>query len=496
MSLPPTSTIGSQGFIGDRALSPGRVSGTPGSGIIYSNAAGPEAPRTIRTDEHAVPVGTRGSSGFWMEDRVEGPDARVTEHHHHHHAHHLHGSRSYGTLAPPIESTSDWPNVSKANLYGHRQAPRTEEERRAFESAAESSRFQWVRDTNSWALFKFAMALVGHTILALILLFWALMTEHEYLMRCDGPFSTNVAYTCQWTKAFLRAFPLLALNVSVVVAFRILLQTRMYYTSLQLKGLLDFVDARILQNPLFWALVVSLAHGVVHFILKIVYTEDDPRGKLQIAATIVKSFIVPALLFLTLFYHSADIERHLIPLNKYFEEDIEYSKRTLGHITAMDERVVHHDVWQRDVVASTGVKQPTLFQVVQNIIDNYNGAASHWLARYQEHKTVTHSSWSWFHGFWPGRVLLNPRLHNSLDSVTKQTVAVIKMALFVTLVVVLISAFLGLFAIYRAFIVDRNMGWQRQYILTYIVYFLHVLFLIYLFAMVWKNTHHTSHHID
>lgn len=456
MSEPP---IGSQNlYFGDRPLSPARVSQIPGSGMLYSSASAGGSrgvPRTI-----LVPVAPQGSEG-------------------------VPSTQNYGSIARPTASASDKATTHDATHLAL-PPPRTEEERRAFESAAESSRFRWAKKHNSWALLQFAAILVASKIVALILLFWHLFTEHDYMLRCDGDFSMPVAYTCQWTKAFIRAFPLLALNASVAVAFRVLLQMRMYYTSLQLKGLLDFVDARMLHNPLFWALVISLAHGAVHVMLKIVYMVDETvSGKLHAAATISKSFILPALLFMALFYHSADIEKHLIPLSKYFEEDVEYSKRTLGHITAMDERAVYYDVWQRDVVGSTGVKQASLFQVVQNLIDNYGGAASQWLQ-----KTPAQRGWSWFHGFWPGRILLDPRLGR--DSITQQTVTVIKIALAATFLVFLISAGLGVFAIYRAYKINQNMGWKTQYILTYVVYGLHILYILYLFVRVRAGTRAAS----
>lgn len=267
--------------------------------------------------------------------------------------------------------------------------------------------FLWEKEARPWSLLTKAGIAVGKNVCALLILFWTLLTQREYLMICDGRhLHIAMVYGCEYTKAYLRSFPLLAVNVTLVVAMRILVQQRMYYGFLKVGGLLDFTNSKQTRDVLFWILAVSLLHGCVHFGLK---ASVWPGGLEDVAMwmSIGQHFLVPAFIFMIFFYTSCDIEKNLIPLNKYFEEDHEYAQRALRSITPMNETILRYDVMNRDTVGEAD--DYTIEATYANIIQNYPAAVARIPPAELERKFM---EFHLFKAMWPAPVLLDPRLHD------------------------------------------------------------------------------------
>eukprot|EP00421_Protoceratium_reticulatum_P049223 CAMPEP_0168431960 /NCGR_PEP_ID=MMETSP0228-20121227/38650_1 /TAXON_ID=133427 /ORGANISM="Protoceratium reticulatum, Strain CCCM 535 (=CCMP 1889)" /LENGTH=408 /DNA_ID=CAMNT_0008446083 /DNA_START=31 /DNA_END=1254 /DNA_ORIENTATION=+ len=311
----------------------------------------------------------------------------------------------YGTFEKAKEAPSPGSlDESIASLEAQLLKLRHERDRCASQESV-AHEFKWEQKARPWMLFALALGRVGRSVAGLVLLYWSIGIKRESLMECDArvlPFAS--LFACEYTKAFVRAFTMFALNIALAVAMRMILQERIYYGLLRAGGLLDFANAAPLQDPLLWLLATSLLHGVLHFGLKYWHSDAFVSATLQDdmeeASTVARVFLAPALIFMMLFYSSSDIESSLIPLNKYFEEDWQYAKRTLGSIEPMDERAVRRELEGRDVVGEA--REPTIGAVYGKIIQEYPGFAGQPETRHKFYAEM-----------WPAQVLLDPRLQDA-----------------------------------------------------------------------------------
>jgi len=185
---------------------------------------------------------------------------------------------------------------------------------------------------------------------------------------------------------------------------RLIVQQRVYYGFLKRGGLLDFKNVEGWRDPLLLVLVVSVIHSIAHFGLKL----TDGNGDMVKEATqVVKNFIVPYVIFLAFLYDSNDIEKLLVPLNKYVEEDPEYARKVLGSIVHMDEDFVRTDVMSRDVVAAAiAAEGPSIEAVYMEIIRSYPEVKAR-LAGSENTEVIQ------FHmknSMWPAGILIDGRL--------------------------------------------------------------------------------------
>jgi hypothetical protein len=90
--------------------------------------------------------------------------------------------------------------------------------------------FEWESRASPWRLLAMTLAKVGTGIPALLLLWWTMGYRKEQLMKCDTREHTLASVClCEYTKAFIRVFPLLAVNICLCMAMRLILQERIYY---------------------------------------------------------------------------------------------------------------------------------------------------------------------------------------------------------------------------------------------------------------------------
>lgn len=332
--------------------------------------------------------------------------------------------------------------------------------------------FEWESRGFPWRLFAMAMGRVGRSIFALALIYWCMGIRREFLMSCDGRrYSLATVCYCEYSKTFLRVFALLGLNISLTVAMRLIVQERIYYGMLKQGGLIDFECASPVRDPLMWLLVVSLAHGVSHFVLKFYNSKawltptwnDDIQELSQISGI----FLMPSFIFMMIFIQSSDIENDLIPLNKYFEEDWVYARHMLGSITPMDENTLRAGLQTGDFVGEA--EEPTIKAVYQCIIRAYPTFAD-----------ATSTPHLFFREMWPAQILVDARLQDD-ESFTFRIMFVVFLAL--TFLIHTTTIVLLAFRAWKDLYVD---WWQRGHIedlLAFFVEFAHIILIAWLLRL-------------
>jgi len=277
--------------------------------------------------------------------------------------------------------------------------------------------FEWESRVTPWKLLAMTLGKVGKSIPALLLLWWTMGYRKEQLMKCDlREHAVASVCLCEYTKAFLRVFPLLAVNICLYMAMRLILQERIYYGFLRAGALLDFENVKPWEDLQLWLLVVSLIHGVCHFILKF-YTSEAWRtsGSADDIAEIrqiCQVFLVPSFLFIVLFVSAIDIEAMLIPLNKYFEEDTELAPKMLSTLTILDERRLSLIVQRNDFIAEVQ-EPPTIRSAYEYTIRAY-------LKCGEEQEVPV----GLLREMWPAILLVDSRLKDDESSAFKRMFAV------------------------------------------------------------------------
>lgn len=232
--------------------------------------------------------------------------------------------------------------------------------------------FEWESKASPWTLLTATLSRVGQSIPALLLLWWTMGYKKDQLMHCDTrEHALASVCLCEYTKAYIRVFPLLAVNLCLTMAMRLILQERIYYGFLRAGALLDFENINPWKSVQLWLLVWSLVHCLGHFILKYFTSEawrtaDWQDDKVEIQA-IGQKFLVPSFLFISLFVKAVDIEAMLIPLNKYVEEDLDLTPKMLGCMTILEEKRLRSDVASTDIIAEVQ-EPPAITNVYEYII--------------------------------------------------------------------------------------------------------------------------------
>jgi hypothetical protein len=282
--------------------------------------------------------------------------------------------------------------------------------------------FEWEKNGAPLQLLLSVGLNVGRNLVALLLLFWQLFMHRSFIMNCDSRVIGNWAYLCEYTKAYVRCFPLLGAIVVMMVAFRQLLQQRIYYGLLKRGALLDFHNTKAWQDPLFWILVLSFLQGTFHFVLDMCITDDhynapftplnpevlpgaraEPQWQADLRTWIMSS-VVPAVVFFGFLVSSYDLESQLVPLSKYFEENPIMARQLTARMPFLDEGEVKKRI--PSLSLKTSDEKTTLDAVYREIIektpelwaDDHHG---------REPKGM---QWHLLSTLWPSKILLDPKL--------------------------------------------------------------------------------------
>lgn len=278
---------------------------------------------------------------------------------------------------------------------------------------------QWEKKADPYMLLLQVGLAAGKQVIALALLFFQVLNERQLLMTCDSRIIGRWTYLCEYTKTFVRCFPLFAASVTLMVGSRSMLQQRIYYGLLKRDALLDFENTKAWHDPLFYILLLCFVHGVAHFALDLSIDEgfgaETGSEKYHEAVNMVKNYILPAMIFFAFLCTSYDVEAILVPLSKYFEEDPVKARQAAGQLKFMDERDVD------ELIPQLSVKIPhvetTLEATYREIIKRCpeHGRAPD----LDEQKKCTKGfraaakqlvQWQLLKTMWPSKILLDPQL--------------------------------------------------------------------------------------
>jgi len=342
---------------------------------------------------------------------------------------------------------------------------------------AEEVVFEWEAKAAPWYLFLNAAIIIGKNLAALLLLFWTLLrgpAAKKNLMHCNPmELTTFQVFGCEYTKAFMRAFPLLAGCVTLGIAMRVMVQQRVYYGLLKAGGLLDFKNVEAWRDPLLLVLVFSMLHAIAHFTLKLhelVLSGAAVHEELQQVAI---NFIAPYVVFMLFLYGSNDIELLLVPLNKFVEEDPEYARKALTSMVYLDEDVVRTDVLSRDVVGDALEDAPSIEAVYREVIRAYPEAKAGMLP--QEDGFIQFYLQA---SLWPARMLSDARLSDEKTSSFRLMFHIF--LAFCLLVQVMVFCLFFQQAVLKDLYYDVYFGGQRMDVVSAIVLLAHAAFVVWI----------------
>lgn len=188
----------------------------------------------------------------------------------------------------------------------------------------------------------------------------------------------------------------------MVTAGRFMLQARLFYHMLKNRALIDFHNYKII-NDVFVIVVIGGAFfmSVIHILLDVLL---PPYAGVQRLTNICTVYIVPCAIFFGLYDQASDVERHFVPLTKFYEENPAHAKTHLGASELyLEEELKHASVKSRKQTRAHSKGTYGLEQLIKEtlkVAQPYKGQVAH----------QSKISRNLFKGLWPAKLLLDPRL--------------------------------------------------------------------------------------
>lgn len=204
---------------------------------------------------------------------------------------------------------------------------------------------------------------VGKQFVALSLVLVQIYRSENLMMSCDtrkAEITMIIGVMCEYTKAYTRCFPLLAVVVSLIVASRMMLCQRMYYKMLKKGAVLDYKDVFPGNDSLFLLLAWSAVNAFSHFVMelsmehplnaetvrKLMQSEPVLQARIHEVASL---YVFPSIVFMAFLWTAYDVETRLLPLTKYFGEDPQRARQLLSSVKFLDESVAACIVKQHEI---------------------------------------------------------------------------------------------------------------------------------------------------
>jgi hypothetical protein len=293
--------------------------------------------------------------------------------------------------------------------------------------------WEWEQEGEPLCLMMHAGRTVGRQFAACALIIMAVFNERGdegggHLMECNPLHIGNRgALFCEWTKAHVRYFPLLAVLATLLIANRNMLSRRLYYKLLKLNALLDFENFSPLRDPLFWIMARDIANAFAHFIYEIYsyrVTGYDHKlfsghvdwaeklGKEEFMNKVIADvknlaifYFGPVIVFFSFYKDAHDLEYDLLPINKYYEEDPEQARVCFGHMVYITEEtcaaVAHKGltIHDHDHTSAGFTQQEVLAEVIEKC------------SKSEDIKPRKKDSmFRLVNAMWPAKILLDPRI--------------------------------------------------------------------------------------
>jgi len=161
--------------------------------------------------------------------------------------------------------------------------------------------------------------------------------KNDFFLTCEysqvggwGPF-------CEWSKAFVKGFPFIAIACAFNAIMRFVVQRTFYFRLLRAGGLMDFRNVKPWNDPVMLMLLVFFLFGFGHFILSL---SLPPALSMEKVTLVVSNFVAPAGSFLGAYFLMYDIESTLLPIAKFFEERPAWARKHLYDSSFLEEDAV------------------------------------------------------------------------------------------------------------------------------------------------------------
>lgn len=301
----------------------------------------------------------------------------------------------------------------------------------------------WAKEYQPWLLLVRSMSLVGKQVLPLMLAYWKICewNPEHYLITLHCQISTYgmLAYPCEATKAFARCFPLLAISVSLVVTGRFILQSRIYFHLLVKGAILDFQNYKFYKDPAVVLLVFCFSMGALHFLLDLCYPPYLVNHIEKMSN--ICMFALPCVVFFVVFESGCNVEKHLVTLNKFYEEDPDVAQEFLSGVNFYSEEQIRASASQ--VMESHSEDRVSLDTLLDETIKGAttSRAALHEASNEGSNVPETLRT-SLFRALWPGQILLDEGLTDEASKSFKRAIRSF-MAGFVVVHLVLLTLLLS-----------------------------------------------------
>ncbi|CAE7718779.1 tetA [Symbiodinium sp. CCMP2456] len=220
-----------------------------------------------------------------------------------------------------------------------------------------------------WAILFNTLALVGYQIVAMAIIAYQVFYRRHYVMACiHNELCTWQLWACEYTKAFTRFFPLIAILISMSLARSMILVQRMYYELLRHGAVLQFREYQKDREPVFYILTFCFVQGAANWVLDAFtptestdsryWTEPSPymsateklrQGMMYLA--------LPMTAFILSIYFTHEPTYYLVPLSRYLHastpEGCQAARRSLAGLVLVHEDFIAPAVKHIEVPVSS-----------------------------------------------------------------------------------------------------------------------------------------------
>lgn len=219
-----------------------------------------------------------------------------------------------------------------------------------------------------WAILFNTLALVGYQIVAMAIIAYQVFYRRHYVMAClHNELCTWQLWACEYTKAFTRFFPLIAILISMSLARSMILVQRMYYELLRHGAVLQFREYQKDREPVFYILTFCFVQGAANWVLDAFtaagtdsryWTEPSPyMSATEKLRQGVMYLALPMTAFILSIYFTHDPTYYLVPLSRYLHartsEGSEAARRSLAGLVLVHEDFIAPAVKHIEVPVSS-----------------------------------------------------------------------------------------------------------------------------------------------
>ena len=178
-----------------------------------------------------------------------------------------------------------------------------------------------------WMILFNTLALVGYQIVSLGIVAYQVFIRRHYIMSCfHSEHCTATLWACEYTKAFTRFFPLVAILISMSLARSMILIQRMYYELLRNGAVLQFKTYTVRREPVFYILVFCFVQGASNWLLDALTPGHDVAYWTEPSYSMTTTqklrqwliyLVLPMTTFILSVYFMHEPSYYLVPLSRY-----------------------------------------------------------------------------------------------------------------------------------------------------------------------------------